>query len=184
MKAAILGAGRMGAVHTQACANPSVEIALVTDTRPEAAAALAERFGARTVASGEWDDALARYRPELVVVAATVPAHAPAVLAAAAGGAKYVFCEKPIGGSLAECHAMIGACARAGAALGIAPVGNGHPPGRGLAAARTNSSRPRARSIQTQFPRPGARGTRHGALLAMLADALTTTRLIAEIFGK
>lgn len=109
----------MGAVHAQACADLGVEIALVTDTRPEAAAALAERFGARTAASGEWNDALARYRPELVVVAATVPAHAPAVLAAAAAGAKYVFCEKPMGGSLAECDAMIEACARTGARLAI-----------------------------------------------------------------
>jgi predicted dehydrogenase len=119
MKAAIVGAGRMGAVHAQACVDLGVEVALVTDLRPDGAAALAARFGARPVEPAAWEAELARVRPEVAIVAATTPAHAPAVLAAAASGAKYVFCEKPMGRSLAECDAMIDACARAGARLAI-----------------------------------------------------------------
>jgi predicted dehydrogenase len=119
MKAAIVGAGRMGAVHAQACVDLGVEVALVTDLRPDRAAALAARFGARSVEPADWVAELAQRRPELVVVAATVPAHAEAVATAAALGARFVFCEKPMGGSLVECDAMIDACARAGARLAI-----------------------------------------------------------------
>jgi len=58
-------------------------------------------------------------RPDLVVVATTAPSHGAFTRMAAESGASMILCEKPMATSLAECDAMMAACARSGARLAI-----------------------------------------------------------------
>jgi len=58
-------------------------------------------------------------RPEIVIVATTAPTHARFTELAAAAGARYILCEKPMATSLADCERMRETCARHGARLAI-----------------------------------------------------------------
>jgi UDP-N-acetylglucosamine 3-dehydrogenase len=111
VKAAVIGAGCMGTTHSATCsALPGVELAYVVDVRPEAARALAERYGARAVTDAA--EAFADESVELVVVATSTESHKPLVIGALEAG-KHVFCEKPIARRLDEALAMLEAARRA-----------------------------------------------------------------------
>jgi predicted dehydrogenase len=69
----------------------------------------------------EWESALAECEFDAVIVAPPNHCHLPCTLAAAAAG-KHVFCEKPMAGSMADCRAMIDACASRGLKLQIGQV--------------------------------------------------------------
>jgi predicted dehydrogenase len=62
---------------------------------------------------------LAEGRPECVIVSTTAPSHCALTCAAAAAGARYILCEKPMAVSLEQCDQMLSACAARGARLGI-----------------------------------------------------------------
>jgi myo-inositol 2-dehydrogenase/D-chiro-inositol 1-dehydrogenase len=90
---ALIGAGRMGQVHgPNAAMSPGLRLRYVVDPKPEAASALAARFGAE-VASLE--HALADPAIKGVLVCSSTDQHLGHALAAVAAG-KAVFCEKPI----------------------------------------------------------------------------------------
>src|SRR5262249_17915447 len=57
--------------------------------------------------------------PECVIIATTAETHADLVCAAAASGARFILCEKPMAVSLGECDRMIEACEKAGARLAV-----------------------------------------------------------------
>ncbi|HXQ15966.1 MAG TPA: inositol 2-dehydrogenase [Caulobacteraceae bacterium] len=92
-KVALIGAGRMGAIHGRnAAANPSLDLVYLVESRPEAAAGLAAELGCRTATFAEVlvDPGLAG-----VIIASPTSAHLDMVLAALRVG-KAVFCEKPL----------------------------------------------------------------------------------------
>lgn len=89
----LIGAGRMGQVHgPNAALHPGLRLKYVVDPRPEAAAAMCERFGATAASLGQ---ALADPSVQGVLVCSSTDQHLANALAAVEAG-KAVFCEKPI----------------------------------------------------------------------------------------
>jgi myo-inositol 2-dehydrogenase/D-chiro-inositol 1-dehydrogenase len=90
---ALVGAGRMGAVHLRALARTRrVQLRVICDPSP-AAAALAEQ--ASVPVESELEQTLRRDDIDCVLIAAPTPLHEELVAAALAAG-KHVLCEKPL----------------------------------------------------------------------------------------
>jgi len=125
MRVALVGAGGMAGVHA-ACYNdiPGATLAGVLDTRPDAAAELAGRYGAK--AYTDLDAMLDEIRPDVVDVCCPTPWHVDYVCRAAERAAEIgirgISTEKPMGRSLADCDQMIAACELAGIPLYVAHV--------------------------------------------------------------
>ncbi|MBM4195476.1 MAG: inositol 2-dehydrogenase [Gammaproteobacteria bacterium] len=93
LKFALIGAGRIGRIHAaNLAAHPQARLVSVVDVDTGAAAAVAQRHGARVAASAA--EALAADIDALLVASST-DTHADLVEAAARAG-KAVFCEKPL----------------------------------------------------------------------------------------
>ena len=107
------GASHIPALESQ----PSLVLAAVATRREESAKAAAEAFGA-----GRWfADPYAMIRDDgidLVTVAVKVPAHKDLVLAALEAG-KAVYCESPLGATLAEIEEMAAAAGSLHTAIGL-----------------------------------------------------------------
>lgn len=109
LRVGLCGAGMMGATHAAAYAGiPGAKLAAVWDTDLKRAEALAARFGGTVYAHR--DDLIQAV--DIVDICLPTPCHLEQIQAAAAKG-KAVFCEKPLGRTLEECDAAIGACKRA-----------------------------------------------------------------------
>lgn len=92
-KVALLGTGRMGAVHARgAAANPRLDLAYLVDPRPGAADALAAETGAVIATLNQ---VLADPAVVGVIVASSTDTHLDNTLLALRAG-KAVFCEKPL----------------------------------------------------------------------------------------
>ncbi|TCO26566.1 myo-inositol 2-dehydrogenase/D-chiro-inositol 1-dehydrogenase [Kribbella steppae] len=128
----LIGAGRIGTMHARNIARhvPGAELAVVADTRAEAAQQLAGRYDAdaRDV-EGLLKD------PEIdgVVITSIAAVHEELIVRAAEAG-KQVWCEKPASLTLAEMDRAIAATERAGVAF---QVGFNRRFARDFAAART-----------------------------------------------
>lgn len=117
VRIALLGAGRMGALHGRnAAANPRLALAAVVDPRPEAAAAVARETGAEPV---DFDTVLADPSIRGVVVASSTDRHLTDTLGALRAG-KAVFCEKPLDLSAATLEPQAGELRAADARLFVA----------------------------------------------------------------
>ena len=96
---ALIGAGRMGQVHgPNAATLPGVRLKYVVDPRPEAADAMASRWGAQVATL---EQALADPGVGGVLICSSTDQHLGHALAAVRAG-KAVFCEKPIDLDLAK----------------------------------------------------------------------------------
>ncbi|TCK30753.1 putative dehydrogenase [Ancylobacter aquaticus] len=107
------GASHIPALHAQ----PGLMLAAVATRREETAKAAAAAFGAERWFADPYaliHDASI----DLVTVAVKVPAHRPLVLAALAAG-KAVYCESPLGASLAETEEMAAAAGSLHTAIGL-----------------------------------------------------------------
>lgn len=117
VRVGLLGAGRIGRFHAQTLAfrTPWAELAAISDTVGEAAAASAAATG-----TARWGDdpgvVLDDPTIDAVVIATPGPTHAALITRAAEAG-KAIFCEKPIALELAEIDAALAAVARAGVPL-------------------------------------------------------------------
>ena len=115
-KVALIGAGRMGAIHgANAAQSGRLELTTVIDRNPDAAARLAAELGA---ASGSLDGALGDPQIAAVIIASSTDSHLELALAARSAG-KAVFCEKPLDRDLARLQAHAAAF-RAGPPLYVA----------------------------------------------------------------
>jgi myo-inositol 2-dehydrogenase/D-chiro-inositol 1-dehydrogenase len=114
----LIGAGRIGASHATLLARrvPGARLVAVADARAGAADALAAELGCRC--DSEPDRLLADPEIEAVVIAASSQAHTQ-LIEAATGAGKAVFCEKPMGMTLAEIDRGTGAAEKAGVALQV-----------------------------------------------------------------
>jgi predicted dehydrogenase len=125
MRVALVGAGGMASVHAGCYhAIENAELAGVLDIRPEAAEALAGKYGAK--AYTDFDTMLAELRPDVVDVCCPTPWHVDYVVRAAELadelGIKGISTEKPMARTLADCDRMIAACEKAGVPLFVAHV--------------------------------------------------------------
>jgi predicted dehydrogenase len=113
----LVGAGNMGHVYAEALATQVPSGVLCAVTGGSRAAELAREYRVDHEASIE--ALLARTDIEIVILATPHSVHMPQTIAAAAAS-KHVYVEKPMGRTVAECDAMIGACGKAGVALTVA----------------------------------------------------------------
>lgn len=119
MRTVVIGAGRMGLRHLEVANQLDLEVVGVCDTDLDRArSAVTADFPLAAVGS-DFEQMLRDIRPDLVVVATTAPSHCAATLAAAASGAQFILCEKPMARSLRECQMMIDACSASGARLAV-----------------------------------------------------------------
>lgn len=115
----IIGAGRIGKVHTMSIMNnlPEVLIKGITDISLAQAKEWAEQTGIKTVYN-DYKEMIADPEIDAVLVCSSTDTHADIAIAAANGG-KHVFCEKPVDLSIAKVEAVIEASKRAGVKLQI-----------------------------------------------------------------
>jgi myo-inositol 2-dehydrogenase/D-chiro-inositol 1-dehydrogenase len=118
LRFAVIGAGRMGAIHAAnlAGAVPGAELAAVVD--PDLAAARRAAAGGAE-ATDDLGRVLADDRIGAVLVASPTPLHAGQIEAAARAG-KAIFSEKPVALELAETQAAMAAVEAAGVPFQIA----------------------------------------------------------------
>ncbi len=116
LRLGLIGAGRIGQVHAAALATqvPDAALAAVADVRPEAATAVAERYGATAVT--DYHDILQDTAVDAVLICSSTDTHAQIIVEAAAAG-KHIFCEKPIDHSLEKIDAALTAVEEAGVQL-------------------------------------------------------------------
>jgi len=120
MKTVVIGTGRMGRRHILSAKALGLDVVAVCDTNAESLSLAASECDLPPQALfSSTKEALARHAPEVVVVATTAPTHAGYAIEAVEAGASYVFCEKPMAVSLAECDAMLETCVRRGTRLAI-----------------------------------------------------------------
>lgn len=102
LKIGLLGAGRIAGVHAQAItSNPCSVLVAVSDYYPEAAAKLAQRFGAEACNT---DEIINDPSIDAVLIATPTDTHANLIEQAVAAG-KAVLCEKPVDLSLERARA-------------------------------------------------------------------------------
>lgn len=131
LRGTVIGCGFFAENHLNAWASiPDVDLAAVCDLDPSKAAAAAERFGA----GRSYTDAatmLREQRPDFVDIATTVASHRPLVELAAAERVPAIV-QKPFGPTMADCEAMVAACAAARVPLMVHENFRFQPPLRAL----------------------------------------------------
>ena len=111
----ILGSGFMGRTHAEAIRHlPNASLSAVACGRR--AEQLASEYGAALCASAE--ELIARDDVDAVIVATPQFVHAEQALAAAAAG-KHLFIEKPMATTVADCDAILAACAAGDLSLSV-----------------------------------------------------------------
>ena len=106
LKVALVGVGRMGRIHADVVERvPNLEVTHVSDLNLDAAASVAERFGARAAAL---EDVLANDAVQAIVVSTPTRTHAEVVMAAITAG-KPVFVEKPLAHDLHSSDQIVAA---------------------------------------------------------------------------
>jgi len=135
LRVGIVGAGRAGGVHAENLHQHTADgtVAAIIDADLDRARALGEANGGAP-AFETLEQALEDGGLDAVVVATPTFTHRDLVVGAAGAGL-HVFCEKPMGLSLADCDAMIDAADSAGTVLQIGFVRRFQP--EFLAAAET-----------------------------------------------
>ncbi len=119
LKVGIIGAGRIGKVHTMSIINylPQVEIKAISDVFLDNAKEWAEQTGIKDVYK-DYKDLLADKEIDAVLVCSSTDTHAEIAIAAAKAG-KHIFCEKPVDLSIEKVEAVISEAAKAGVKLQI-----------------------------------------------------------------
>ncbi|MFM8867506.1 MAG: Gfo/Idh/MocA family protein [Ilumatobacteraceae bacterium] len=106
MKVAIIGAGRMGRRHVEACQRAGYSVVALADTKIDAAKEAAA-LAPGAVAFDSVDGLLGMSGIDVVAIATTTVSHCELAIAAMEAGVRLVLVEKPLGRSLAECDEVI-----------------------------------------------------------------------------
>lgn len=119
LKVGIIGAGRIGRVHTMSILNhlPQAEILSISDVFIEGAREWAAQTGIKNVYQ-DYRELLADPELDAVLVCSSTDTHAEISIEAAKAG-KHIFCEKPVDLSIAKVEAVIAAAKKAGVKLQI-----------------------------------------------------------------
>ena len=116
----VIGCGSMARDLARRCVKLGrCRVAAVTDPDPESVAAAASEFMADIAANAE--ELCNRPDVDAVIVGSPPGAHLENVLVAAAAR-RPIFCEKPLGVTVAQCDRMIAACEEAGVLLFVGQV--------------------------------------------------------------
>lgn len=111
---ALFGAGRIGAIHAANIAgDPAAVLKYVVDVDPQAAARLADAFGAT---AGAADDVFGDAEVQGVVIATSTDTHLSLIAAAARAG-KAILCEKPLDLDVDDARSSVAAAGAAGVPL-------------------------------------------------------------------
>ncbi|WP_102227082.1 inositol 2-dehydrogenase [Acidimangrovimonas sediminis] len=114
LRIAILGAGRIGQVHARAVASePRARLAAIAEPAPEAARAIAERYGC---AIRSIDEIAAADDIDAVIICTPTDTHADLIERFARAG-KAVFCEKPVDLDVARARRCIATVDEVGGTL-------------------------------------------------------------------
>ena len=118
LRIGVVGTGRIGTFHARTLARrvPEADLVGVADARPGGASALAAELSVREFQAPS--ALLSSPDVDAVVIAATSTAHADLVVEAAANG-KAVFCEKPMGMTLADVDRAVAAAEAGGVPLQV-----------------------------------------------------------------
>lgn len=116
LRIGMIGPGGMGRAHIARIHSviSGGRVVGVTDVNPEHAAKVAEEIGGKAYANSA--ELIASPDIDAIMIASYGPAHAPDVIAAVEAG-KYVFCEKPLAPTAAECVRIMEAEQKAGKRL-------------------------------------------------------------------
>jgi len=119
-KVAVIGAGKMGAMHAKAyAAMPNAELVAICDPRLDAAEELARTNSTRSFERIE--QALREVDPTVVDICTPTPTHIDYIKTAAAAG-KHICCEKPLARSISQAMEAARLCEEAGVTLFVAHV--------------------------------------------------------------
>ena len=120
MKIGIIGAGRIGKIHTENIARfiPQAALAGIADIKlSEEQAAWAKNLGAGIVTKDP-GDLLKDPSIKAIAICSSTDTHADLVIAAAAAG-KHIFCEKPVDLTVAKVKSALDAVKKAGVKMQI-----------------------------------------------------------------
>ena len=117
LKLGIIGAGRIGKVHTATLVQsvPSAVVVALADINPDSANELANTFGIPAVFKN-YMDVINHPEVEAIVICSPTDTHAKYIIDAAKAG-KHIFCEKPVDLSLEVIKGALKAVAAAGVKL-------------------------------------------------------------------
>jgi predicted dehydrogenase len=119
LRAAVIGAGRMGRRHVQIITSLGLPLVALADQN---AAALVEARSQLLLPESIYYqnlEALLDTHPDVLVAATTAPAHHDVVCRAAERGVRFILCEKPMAVSLRQCDHMLEVCQRHGVHLAV-----------------------------------------------------------------
>lgn len=119
MNVAIIGCNAMGRLHAWMAANCGLKVVACGDLSKTSAAKLAASYGA--VSSTNCAALIARKDVDIVAIMTPTPTHANYIAAAAEAG-KHIFCEKPLGRTVAECKKAMAAAKKAKVKLFVGHV--------------------------------------------------------------
>ncbi|QZY57507.1 inositol 2-dehydrogenase [Crassaminicella profunda] len=114
MKVGIIGAGRIGKVHSQSIMNhiPEVEVKAISDVYVQAAKEWAEKVGI-PIATKDYKEILNDPEIDAVLICSSTDTHAQISIEAARAG-KHIFCEKPVDLSVEKVEAVLEEVKKAG----------------------------------------------------------------------
>ena len=117
MKVGVVGAGRMGRRHVEACLRAGYTVEMISDRNAEAIALTRELVPQARVVDAE--NLVASGDLDLVIVATTTISHAELASQAIEHGIRRVLIEKPLGRSLAECDRIVSLAAIHGTKVAV-----------------------------------------------------------------
>ena len=127
LKVLCVGAGHMGRSHALAYHKiPEFEIVGIVTRSPESRAALNAELGGGYAEFGDYEEALAATRPDVVAISTYPDTHRAYAIAAFAAGA-HVFIEKPLAETVAGAEEVVAAAKAAGKKLVIGYILRHHP---------------------------------------------------------
>lgn len=120
MKAAIIGMGRMGAVHLDALFELGHDVVAVADTNLNAILETTRHLAKPLELFTSSADLFSSIKPELICIATTADSHATVLEEALAlTGLSHIFCEKPFVTSLAEARRIDSLAQELGIKVGL-----------------------------------------------------------------
>ena len=108
----IIGAGRMGRRHIEACLRSGHTVAMIADRNAESLS-LARDLAPNALAQESLDLAQSSDL-DMVIIATTTTSHAELAMQAIGSGVQRVLIEKPLGRSLSECDRVVSLAAQRG----------------------------------------------------------------------
>jgi predicted dehydrogenase len=125
LRVGIVGCGLIGRKRANAIqASQTEKLVVVADVNAERASNMAGEFGC--AATAEWQQAIAEYDLDVLIVS-TINKYLAPISQAALDAGKHVLCEKPPGRNAAETQCMVDAAKRSGCVLKVGFNHRHHP---------------------------------------------------------